>query len=279
MDADTVLRIKPDLTQYLHEFDGCFGRITARPSKNGGYVHVLQASEYRPPRTRRIALTAHRPSRVRDLADRAAEWQDLAARGGRLEQLSGILGVTVQSLRAFGVGFNASEHCWTWPPRDAAERIVGMNRRFQDSTKKVMPGTHVGLYIPDDLILTYHSLRTFTLLIVEGGSDAAAGHDMGLPTVGRFSCTGQQDILADLVRTVRPSVVVIVADADGPGRAGPERLARALRPLVRALKLIEPAGGLKDLRAWRQAGATDGDLIRLINEAPARPLRMEVRHA
>jgi SRSO17 transposase len=30
MDADTVLRIKPALTQYLHEFDGCFGRVTAR---------------------------------------------------------------------------------------------------------------------------------------------------------------------------------------------------------------------------------------------------------
>ena len=30
MDADTILRIKPALTQYLHEFDGCFGRITAR---------------------------------------------------------------------------------------------------------------------------------------------------------------------------------------------------------------------------------------------------------
>jgi SRSO17 transposase len=30
MDADTVLRIKPALTRYLHEFDGCFGRVTAR---------------------------------------------------------------------------------------------------------------------------------------------------------------------------------------------------------------------------------------------------------
>ena len=30
MDADTVLKIKPALTRYLHEFDGCFGRITAR---------------------------------------------------------------------------------------------------------------------------------------------------------------------------------------------------------------------------------------------------------
>ena len=30
MDADTILRIKPALTEYLHKFDGCFGRITAR---------------------------------------------------------------------------------------------------------------------------------------------------------------------------------------------------------------------------------------------------------
>ena len=30
MDADTILKLKPALTRYLHEFDHCFGRITAR---------------------------------------------------------------------------------------------------------------------------------------------------------------------------------------------------------------------------------------------------------
>jgi SRSO17 transposase len=30
MDADTILRIRPALTQFLHQFDDCFGRITAR---------------------------------------------------------------------------------------------------------------------------------------------------------------------------------------------------------------------------------------------------------
>jgi SRSO17 transposase len=30
MDADTILQIKPALTQYLHEFDGCMGRVTNR---------------------------------------------------------------------------------------------------------------------------------------------------------------------------------------------------------------------------------------------------------
>jgi SRSO17 transposase len=30
MDADTILRIKPQLTRFLHQFDDCFGRITTR---------------------------------------------------------------------------------------------------------------------------------------------------------------------------------------------------------------------------------------------------------
>ena len=30
MDADTILKVKPSLTRYLHEFDDCFGRVTAR---------------------------------------------------------------------------------------------------------------------------------------------------------------------------------------------------------------------------------------------------------
>jgi SRSO17 transposase len=30
MDAETIMQIRPALTQFLHRFDGCFGRITAR---------------------------------------------------------------------------------------------------------------------------------------------------------------------------------------------------------------------------------------------------------
>lgn len=30
MDAQTIMRIKPELTRFLHEFDDCFGRITTR---------------------------------------------------------------------------------------------------------------------------------------------------------------------------------------------------------------------------------------------------------
>lgn len=30
MDADTIMRIKPELTRFLHRFDDCFGRVTTR---------------------------------------------------------------------------------------------------------------------------------------------------------------------------------------------------------------------------------------------------------
>jgi hypothetical protein len=30
MDARTIVKIKPELTRFLHEFDGYFGRVTTR---------------------------------------------------------------------------------------------------------------------------------------------------------------------------------------------------------------------------------------------------------
>ncbi len=34
MDAETILRIKPELTEYLHEYDDCFGRCNTRAHMN-----------------------------------------------------------------------------------------------------------------------------------------------------------------------------------------------------------------------------------------------------
>ena len=30
MDAETIMRIKPELTSFLQQFDDCFGRVTTR---------------------------------------------------------------------------------------------------------------------------------------------------------------------------------------------------------------------------------------------------------
>lgn len=35
MDAKTTMRIRPALTEYLHKFDGCMGRVT-----NRSHLHI-----------------------------------------------------------------------------------------------------------------------------------------------------------------------------------------------------------------------------------------------
>ena len=48
--------------------------------------------------------------------------------------------------------------------------------------------------------------------------------------------------------------------SDAPGRRGVECLACVLLPYVRQLKVIFPPPPHKDLRAWKQAGATAAEV-------------------
>ena len=62
MDARTILRIKPALTQYLHEFDGCMGRVTNRrhlQAYAAGQLSDLQRKSIEP-----IADAAGQPPRT-----------------------------------------------------------------------------------------------------------------------------------------------------------------------------------------------------------------------
>jgi SRSO17 transposase len=84
MDANTILRLKPTLTEYLHNFDDCFGRVTARrhldtyvlgqlgdlPRKS---VEPIADASGTPPRTLQEFLSLYR-------------WDELAMRD-RLQQM------------------------------------------------------------------------------------------------------------------------------------------------------------------------------------------------
>ena len=95
MDADTILRIKPSLNRYLHEFDACFGRVTARrhldtyvegqlgPLKRKSLEPVADAADM-PPRTLQEFLGLYRwnESAMRDqlqqrVARRHGHWQSV----------------------------------------------------------------------------------------------------------------------------------------------------------------------------------------------------------
>ena len=115
-------------------------------------------------------------------------------------------------------------------------------------------------------------------MICEGASDAAAGCDLGLACVGRFSCSHGAGLLFELVRGQRPGQVVLIADADEPGRRGAEQLAAVLLPYVPVLKVITPPAPYRDLRAWRRAGAKPQDIENLLARTEPRRLTVNVRY-
>ena len=74
-------------------------------------------------------------------------------------------------------------------------------------------------------------------------------------SAGRPSCAGAVEMVVEVVRHLRRRNVVVVADGDGPGIDGADRLAQALTEADHRPKVIRPTQG-KDARAWVQAGAT-----------------------
>ena len=243
-----------------------------------GWLHRLNYPADWTPSLRCIVLPPQHKILSADVATMSRRFQAKAQQLGKLNGLAEDLGLTAESLDRFGVGWSFLESCSTWPMFDAAGRFVGITRRFADGSKRIMRGHRAGLYLPGDLPV---KMSGPGLLVTEGASDAVAGLDLGLWTVGRFSCRHSAKLLVELITLRRPGQIVIVADVDshGAGRRGAESLASALLPYVPCLKVIEPPAPHTDLRAWRQAGATFKDLHRLIESTPARRLAVKVRHA
>ena len=78
MDADTILRIRPMLTEYLHEFDGCMGRITNHAHLRtyvSGQLGDLDRKSVEP-----IADAAGVPPRTLQEFLSMLKWDDQAAR-------------------------------------------------------------------------------------------------------------------------------------------------------------------------------------------------------
>ena len=78
MDADTILRIRPELTAYLHEFDGCMGRVPNRAhllTYVSGQLSDLDRKSVEP-----IADAAGVPSRTLQEFLSMLKWDDQAAR-------------------------------------------------------------------------------------------------------------------------------------------------------------------------------------------------------
>jgi DNA primase len=142
--------------------------------------------------------------------------------------------------------------------------------RRPNGFKFSVAGSKEGLFIP--VTTGGESSRVF---VCEGPTDTAALLDMGSTNVvGRPSCTGGIKLLVDLVRRRQPAEVVIVADADEPGRHGADNLASVMVAYVPTVRVIAPPVGIKDARAWFQRGGTHQEVQHAIDAVPAHRLRV-----
>jgi P4 family phage/plasmid primase-like protien len=168
------------------------------------------------------------------------------------------LGLPPNGLDVFPLlGFNPDDSggpCGTFPETDAAETIIGINRRFKGGFKKrAMQGSKRGLTLP----VGWRD-RPGPLFIVEGPTDAAAMIAAGLCVVGRPSNAGGIAHLAMLLKNWPPNRSIIFVgendrkeDGTWPGKTGTESSARDLAArLGRPVSMAMTPEGKKDARAY-----------------------------
>jgi hypothetical protein len=235
-----------------------------------GWLHRLRDDEDPRRRIRRLLIPSDLPrADLSELADRCRR----SLPPDRLAAFARSLGVSADSLAALGVGWSGDHLAWTFPMTDPATgRVVGIRLRNPDGSKYAVKGGKDALFLSD-------AAGPFDpLVIAEGPTDTAALLDLGFPgTVGRPSCIGGVKLLTAMIRARRPKGVVIVADADEPGRKGAEHLAGALAVYARGVRVITPPSGAKDVRAWARSGATRPDLEALIDATLPRRLGVRIR--
>jgi len=203
------------------------------------------------------------------LAESAAKW--CGEHPEALARFARSLGLSVTSLQRLAVGYSPPRRAWSFPMTDAAGNVLGIRLRSPSGRKWSVRGGKEGLFVPSGME------PGGRLLVCEGPTDTAALLDLGFPTVGRPSCMGGVRHVVELVQRLHPAEAVIVADHDEPGQRGADWLASSLAAYVPVLRVIRPPDGLKDARAWRQAGGTAADVEAAIEAAEPRRLAVTVQ--
>ena len=171
------------------------------------------------------------------------------------------IGITPESLDRLFAGWSSGNNGVTFPMFRHRRRLIGIRVRSVSGKKFAIKGSKQGLFLPRG----WDDDPSRGLLICEGPTDTAAALDLGFDAIGRPSCMGGADLIAE---AVGKRAVAIIADNDGPGMDGAERLAKRLRTFCREVRIVVPEHN--DLRGWKSQGATKEDVVRAIKRsAPA----------
>lgn len=171
----------------------------------------------------------------------------------RVSVLSENLGVSVDSLKRLNVGFSPQQDAYSFPMLRMGNRLLGVRMRNMQGKKWAIKGSKQGLFIPNKLS------GKGGLVICEGPTDTACMLDMKFDAIGRPSCNSGTDLICEFVKGRH---IAIMADCDGPGLDGAERLASALTQCCKSVTVAVPPA--KDVREFVEQGATRKDLLEII---------------
>jgi hypothetical protein len=234
-----------------------------------GWFHALTGNYFRPER-RRWKVTPPKSCDLVSLDRRLRLARDGFVRDPTAAQIALDLGVTQVSLRRIRAGLEGKT--LIFPMYDGQERLVGARLRSEFGHRSV-PGGRNGLFLPSD------RRPLARLYVAEGPTDTAALLTLGVDAIGRPCALGGVEFVMDFVGFTTPLEVIVVADADEPGRLGALKLAANLVVKNRAVvRIIEPPAGHKDVRAWVRCGATASDLDALVANASTLKLTDARRH-
>lgn len=159
----------------------------------------------------------------------------------RLKDLSVDLGISVKTLRDFGIGYN---NVFTFPMKDEQGRVIGVQYRNEEGKKWCVENSKLGLF--------YGTISLDkSVIICEGNTDAAVATDLGMFGIGRPSAQVGNSLVLDFLKLNRVKDVTIVADNDQSGIG--------LKSATKLSELFEQKGinrriyipeGVKDLREY-----------------------------
>jgi 5S rRNA maturation endonuclease (ribonuclease M5) len=246
---------KTDWCSISEDGSACICPRTEKGSKKyidgSGYLHILKETE-----DWRIELARPEQKQLpehNEVLAIIARKMCKAITEEKLVDLAENLDISLASLKRLHLGYSFQQGAYSFPMQRHKNRLIGIRMRNMDGKKWAVKGSRQGLFIPSGLT------GRGGIVICEGPTDTGCLLDMEFDAIGRPSCNSGTDLIKEVVSDRH---VAIMADCDGPGLDGAERLATSLRDCCRSVTVAIPPA--KDAREFVQQGATRRDFLELI---------------
>ncbi len=242
----------------------CMRIESDHPCPSGGWYHMVGVTQRtnRPP-----------PSRSKSGTLNCAKFMSALSGDSELRYvLARSLGVESIALGLLHAGWSEKDSAWAFPMRDSLGDIIGIRLRNNQGDKWAVRGSKAGLFF--DVLEAPESWKGQTAYIVEGPTDTAACLTIGLKVIGKPSCNACNELVAMLLKRLRPRDVVILGDRDDkpnkltgkPTNIGLVEARKLKESLNFRTLIVPPPMGFKDIREFVQNGGNRIILESLIKQ-------------